>query len=368
MAKRNGVLVLADEAKVGQQFTCPGCNQPVILKRGGIKVAHFAHKNANCNKLSENESQLHLSGKLALMQMAQELYPDTQVETIFADIEQRADVYLPSAKIALEYQCSPIDQVSLQQRTQGYLQIGLQVIWILGNTYLKRKLTTQTLAKFARFDVNWGFYLLFWDAKVRHFVLWTDIVEVAGHYRYQQSSHQTYQELKQYHQQCQLHQPQIAINQHIKQLESINSQIKLQKETLIFMVTQCYRDGKILPACPIICHPKEAQFPIFGGHTLFWRILVVLKIFSGKTDWLTKKKLNLIFKETVEIYGIMFHQIPNCQRFYRLAFLQYLQELATNGYLKQTYDKVIITKRPKWFLDWDQKKRFWLQERKKESA
>lgn len=37
-------LVTADSAERGQNFTCPRCKEDLILKRGEIKAAHFAHK------------------------------------------------------------------------------------------------------------------------------------------------------------------------------------------------------------------------------------------------------------------------------------------------------------------------------------
>lgn len=37
-------LVIAGSAERGQHFTCPSCKETLILKRGEIKTAHFAHK------------------------------------------------------------------------------------------------------------------------------------------------------------------------------------------------------------------------------------------------------------------------------------------------------------------------------------
>ena len=40
-------LVKADEAEKSQQYLCPGCDEPVILKKGEIKAAHYAHKESD---------------------------------------------------------------------------------------------------------------------------------------------------------------------------------------------------------------------------------------------------------------------------------------------------------------------------------
>lgn len=366
MAKRNGKLVLASEELKGKQFVCPGCEQPVILKRGQLKIAHFAHKKNGCTALAENESQLHLEGKLALYSIAQKYDVKTQLETHFTEIKQRADVFLPTLKIVIEYQCSPIDQNQLLERTHGYHKLDYQVVWVLGNAYLNQQLTSTLLNKFARFDVNWGFYLLFWDAKTDRFVLLADIVEVAGQFHYQKSIYKSYQELLKFKDRCQFNQPLVTVSQQLKYLDSVAAQIQAQRSQMVYMVTQCYQFGKNLPACPIICHSKEAEFPLFGRQILFWRVLILLKIFNRETTKITKDELNQIFKETVSIFGNVFIQVPNFQRFYQLAFLQYFQELQNAGYLKQTYDTVVITRQPEWFLDLERKKIFWLEQSRRD--
>ena len=56
-----GNRITADEAVRGEDFFCPSCKGAMILRRGEIKIAHFAHKNLtpNCNP----ETVLHKLGK-----------------------------------------------------------------------------------------------------------------------------------------------------------------------------------------------------------------------------------------------------------------------------------------------------------------
>lgn len=49
-----------DTAPKGEKYFCPGCGEEVILRRGEVKIAHFAHKSGtNCTK----ESILHKTAK-----------------------------------------------------------------------------------------------------------------------------------------------------------------------------------------------------------------------------------------------------------------------------------------------------------------
>jgi len=49
-----------DTAPKGEKYYCPGCGEEVILRRGEVKVAHFAHKSGtNCTQ----ESILHKTAK-----------------------------------------------------------------------------------------------------------------------------------------------------------------------------------------------------------------------------------------------------------------------------------------------------------------
>ena len=40
----NDELITADSAERGCDFKCPSCKESLILKRGKVKTAHFAHK------------------------------------------------------------------------------------------------------------------------------------------------------------------------------------------------------------------------------------------------------------------------------------------------------------------------------------
>ncbi|WP_248715740.1 competence protein CoiA [Convivina praedatoris] len=143
-------------------YFCPACRQPLILKRGEHKVAHFAHRDLSVcqHTFSEGESSTHLTGKLALYQLLKG-QGTIQLEPVLAAIDQRPDLlwqHPQSGMIAIEYQCSPISAKRLAERNQGYRSQGISVYWILGPKYYHKNLRPQTIQRFIQAGVLY-FYL-----------------------------------------------------------------------------------------------------------------------------------------------------------------------------------------------------------------
>lgn len=120
------------EIRSHEQFFCPSCHAPLLLKIGEIIIPHFAHKSlSDCDHFSEPESSLHLHGKLLLHQFFQQLNFTVELEKHLSQIRQRADL-LVDGKYAIEFQCSTIPVPQLKQRSEGYRQLSMQPIWIQG--------------------------------------------------------------------------------------------------------------------------------------------------------------------------------------------------------------------------------------------
>ena len=64
-----GQLCSPTNAKKGENYFCPCCRKPVILKKGATRVAHFAHKaNDTCNQ----ETIIHKTAKLLIQKTINE--------------------------------------------------------------------------------------------------------------------------------------------------------------------------------------------------------------------------------------------------------------------------------------------------------
>lgn len=125
-----------------ESFYCPVCDEKVILRVGEKVVAHFAHTaNVNCPSRGGGEGAYHEQGKLQLYEWLLRQGLSVELEAYMPEINQRPDILLHHGerRIVLEYQCSRISNEEIIERTNGYKEIGVPVIWILGEILLKRK-------------------------------------------------------------------------------------------------------------------------------------------------------------------------------------------------------------------------------------
>ena len=119
-------------------YQCPSCKSPVHLKVGAIMRPHFGHyQNANCDVFSEGETAEHIQGKLQLKQWLEDQEIPVELEAYLPGLRQRPDLLatIDNRKIALEFQCSQIPIYKIAERTQGYLNNGYEVIWVLGDNF-----------------------------------------------------------------------------------------------------------------------------------------------------------------------------------------------------------------------------------------
>lgn len=126
------MMTYAHHAERSQYYFCPACKQPVQLKRGKNKIAHFAHfKHQACESFSEGETAEHLRSKNQLYQwLLQQNFP-VQMEAYLPQLKQRPDILV--GKIAIEIQCSPLSTTRFQERNQGYFSKGYHPWWIVGS-------------------------------------------------------------------------------------------------------------------------------------------------------------------------------------------------------------------------------------------
>ncbi|WP_274379959.1 competence protein CoiA [Paenisporosarcina cavernae] len=119
-------------------FHCPACLQPVKLKVGNVKIAHFSHTpSATCTSFfSENESPHHLQGKWQFYSFFQSLGYSVTLEHYLPSIQQRPDLLVTrnGRSIAIEVQRSTIPIEHVNERTNGYASIGIETCWILAQS------------------------------------------------------------------------------------------------------------------------------------------------------------------------------------------------------------------------------------------
>ena len=352
------------QRKLCKQLVCPGCRQTVIFKHGKSRIPHFSHKsNAICSGFSENESQAHLQGKLTFQQQLKAMSKAAVLEHYLPEIEQRADVYLPSQKLTLEYQCSPISFSELSRRTTNYKSLGIEVVWILGDRHLNATKRLDGIAKFARFNTQLGFYMIFYSAKNRQFRLDFQIQEIAGKITSHLRLFDTLAELKRFIDHLpsadQSYSIRISNDAILYQLNRIQRSIVLKNPTHLDMVTRCYQRGRVFVGCPLICHGKDgSRWPIFRRTALCWRVWIVFQLFTGHNQEVSNQELNQVFKQSVQLFGQQFAQVDDYVRFFQMAFTGFIFCLRAEGYLRHTAAGVQIIKQPAWFADYDEKRHY----------
>ncbi|GHP14985.1 competence protein [Lentilactobacillus fungorum] len=346
-------------------FVCPCCRSTVILKRGKYRIAHFSHQaNATCVGFSENESEAHLKGKLTFKRQVREMGYRVEIEVVMPSIEQRADVFLPDEQFVIEYQCSPISFDEINRRTRNYRHLGNQVIWILGGRHRSRALTSEAVAKFARFQAHLGFYIVFYEASAKQFWLYDHIQEIAGKLNWQSQTFNSLAEILAFIKTSgQLSDGQslnsVGRSALLQQLRRIQQSNILKSPTYREMVTACYRFGRLFVGCPMICHGKQAGgLPIFKQTILCWKVWLVLEIFETGLMQLSNRHLNDLFVQSVNRFGRQMVQVNNYVRFYQIEFLNFINGLRSQGYLRHTVNGVQIIRRPEWFGSYDQKRQF----------
>lgn len=135
VANMSGRRTEAACAKRGEQFQCPSCQSEVILKRGQIVIAHFAHRAGAKCAWAKGESRQHLESKQTAVEALRCRGLQAEVEyyvgSLFGD--RRADVMTWSPKgqaVAIEMQNSNIGLDLLYSRAKSYVEAGIAQIWI----------------------------------------------------------------------------------------------------------------------------------------------------------------------------------------------------------------------------------------------
>jgi len=147
----SGEKVSGWDAKKEDEYICPQCKQRVFLRKGIIKIPHFAHypDSSPCTWW-EPETEEHLMMKIQIMNLIKR---DNKVT--FADFEHKLFDYADNKnlypdvcvelsnrkRIAIECQVSNKSLVDFNNRTEKYSRMGVYVLWLfshdtfLGNDY-----------------------------------------------------------------------------------------------------------------------------------------------------------------------------------------------------------------------------------------
>jgi competence protein CoiA len=123
-------------------YVCPLCEVSFYVRMSPLHRYHFVHKGQLCQSgyRFHEESPEHLEAKAFLAAHLKEEFPEyfgatIEYEVPFPEIMRRADllVTFPTGwKQVHEIQLSPITPQELQERSEDYARIEMDVVWWLG--------------------------------------------------------------------------------------------------------------------------------------------------------------------------------------------------------------------------------------------
>lgn len=126
--------VIAWETEKSQApFYCPECGGLMLIKKGRLKVHHFAHvPPVNCD-YSHGESAEHLAIKRDIYLALRE-HPQVSKLELERDLKSvRPDIscYINSAPVAIEVQRSNLNEEIIHRRFSEYTRMGISLLWVL---------------------------------------------------------------------------------------------------------------------------------------------------------------------------------------------------------------------------------------------
>lgn len=118
--------------------TCPDCQGELISKCGEINIWHWAHASGeDCDTWHEPETAWHRHWKARLIDYFTGLNLDAVPEATLRKpgVYHRADIYIPSKKLTIELQHSPISTLEIREREAFYGNM----VWIFDYTEIYRQ-------------------------------------------------------------------------------------------------------------------------------------------------------------------------------------------------------------------------------------
>ncbi len=122
----NDNRISAKDALRKGEYKCPICNERVELRKGEVRIPHFAHwKKSTClDTWSHDMSEWHY--------MWQDKFPTNCQEVVVENEgkKHRADVLISDHNLVIEFQHSRLSAEEFQERNSFYNNCGYHVVWL----------------------------------------------------------------------------------------------------------------------------------------------------------------------------------------------------------------------------------------------
>jgi competence CoiA-like predicted nuclease len=134
-AESEGFRVSAACAERQKSYFCPSCKNLLVLKRGRIVVAHFAHRPPVLCDWAKGETKAHLEAKQIVFDALSTRGIKAELEFVVQSLpgDRRADVMAWSSKgvpVAIELQHSALSLSILETRARSYANASIAQLWV----------------------------------------------------------------------------------------------------------------------------------------------------------------------------------------------------------------------------------------------
>lgn len=134
-ALHDDVRVYAAKAEKGPGYRCPGCAAALVLRKGDVRIHHFAHRPEESCAWGAGETEAHLAAKLSLYEAFRDRSLRAEAEWIVPQLagDRRADLFIwemGAGPVAIELQHSAISAAEIAARSESYMAAGIAVVWL----------------------------------------------------------------------------------------------------------------------------------------------------------------------------------------------------------------------------------------------
>ena len=126
---KDGIKVDACMAEREEKYTCPICNNRVVLKKGTLNIDHFAHEANMCSDTwNYDMSKWHKRMQSCFPKEAREVVVSHNGE------KHRADVLI--GDVVIEFQFSNISAAEFEDRNRFFRSAGYRLAWVFNFSHI----------------------------------------------------------------------------------------------------------------------------------------------------------------------------------------------------------------------------------------
>ncbi|WP_438759981.1 competence protein CoiA [Enterococcus sp. AZ194] len=320
--------VVSGKSRVNrEELICPTCRQPVMIKSGQLKSAHFAHQQqVKCTTVHDGETLEHNQLKKLLFEWSNKKF---EVECYLPELKQRPDLLW--RRLAIEIQCSDLKQARMIERTNNYLRHHYQVWWLLGEKLCPKTKLTNLQRSFCTYHEGLGCCLWGLDVKKQAITLYYQVIEFPnGRLSFQKKSwlfgQQSLTEI--YGLTCRfpIKQTTRAETTYFwgNYLRRIQQELMRSQKGVVDVQKVLYRKKRNLQTLPQWMYRPSGYYLFFRTHLLMKR-LSFEEILNGRSC-LTKEEANELFSSWYKINKSYWHfpLIPQ-KKILKFVFLECVQ-------------------------------------------